>query len=1127
MTQNQLESAEGVTKFLRAKNTSLDDIVKVSTQLLNDELDVYLPNRLSFVFDLLIDRFNDSKQNKYKESMALWKLFNKTWILLDKDVKTRTRSYKGFKFHDALVGALSHIQPFQVEPMLTTLTETINLVRLSTSVLSTQDVSIKILTLYLEHLSSLKGDTSTQISDICAFFKASLPAEKYTPKFTTAFVTSALPPLLKLLNSTSNTQPLIALLKKAVFNRESSSAIKDNTALLLKQDLDTKSVVAFFKLIVDALSKNDIVTLEDIYTMITEKYPDASEKQLEYLQMTKRTLSASFIEMVFDIEFSNDSQNWRLIHCILQLDIEVGVSHGEEIMKKLEEQPSSEYLAIGGEILDAHSRARDLAAFFHIWLHLLEKPESIWSSEEFKGIVSKCIVSLSASQLTQLVSDVLDSDCGSKFVVLSTIVQGVFSIKDLKIRLAPKDILKQLFDQQTKDSEEVWDLRFQLLCLYEDILSENQAKELAKIKVKKAYINQFYTMFRAREIYEFDVADLTHSFTKFVKISESQTSILEATFRRWFVFVNYLFSSDDIDVITDLLLKNETLTVTLIQNALLFEQTKIIESIINKIHKEITLSQIVTDFHASILISIPIQCYARRSKAPLLDSLTSQLTTQKTPSESIITLTTHLLKTPTFKSKLESDVGTIMAVSEHNSDSKIFEVIWTNVVANLRDEAVLEYAASLINVVKSQLKKQKQLSYVFYLANIVLSTATNNDKLDTVSLQNTFIDATNSLLKEYLTNSKKKTTQVTWLLKAIFELDLDATYFELLKQSLKNFGEAIQQTNENEAKAALFMLLAKFSNHRNASVQYFESLYIVLRESGVTRSELKSGLLTVVSGLEDSEFATASEFVLSSFDSSSPSNLVVEIASTYLHELRRTNDHATGFVVKTLSKLLMHFSTLQPPSLIVALNTFKTLLTEKTWAFTQYSLELLITFLSRCTDSLQTHNHPESVELFTTITHTLSNIILFHRYRLSNRHHIVLSVFTSLLTALTKSRHSSPLQSSRIAAEAFQRVLTNLCEPPQSRKERNSEDLNSSAAVIKRSLRKHLYVVLLTYVHLSLKVGYESEVRELILPGIFSVFDVLSQNELVLVSTSLDYSGRVYYRTVYDEYKKAGKWQTD
>ena len=68
--------------------------------------------------------------------------------------------------------------------------------------------------------------------------------------------------------------------------------------------------------------------------------------------------------------------------------------------------------------------------------------------------------------------------------------------------------------------------------------------------------------------------------------------------------------------------------------------------------------------------------------------------------------------------------------------------------------------------------------------------------------------------------------------------------------------------------------------------------------------------------------------------------------------------------------------------------------------------------------------------------------------------------------------------------------------------------LTTSASYFKKLLRKHLSVLLSNYIYFNLKYTFTRTVNDAIMPGIYSMFTVLSQNELRVVNDSLDYGGK-------------------
>lgn len=1104
-TAGLLRTAESVTKSLRAKSTPVEDIVRVSNSLLDDELNVYLPNAVSFVFDLLVDRLNDKKQVKYRASTQVWQLFNKAWLQLE--AKVRNRSFKSFRFGECVADALTRLS--SDGETISTITQTLNLVRLS-SLVNAQEHAVEILDSYIKLVR--KSVKEQDIKDIVSFFRASMSIEKYTPKFITSFVASALPSILDILDSPGS-EPLLAVIKRTVLSKDSLVNLRHNVDILLEQDVSGNSLIYFYSMVVDTLSKSDIDTLEHIYSKIVALHPETSGRLLGYITETKRTLSPAFLLQVFDAEFSKEEQDWKLIHSVLKLDIEIGTKNGEQIMRALQSQSFDGYIAVGEEIIDAHIRARELGAFFQLWTKLLST-DTKWGAAEFCQVVSKSIPMLSATQLKVLAEDLLSNTLSSKYTALTAVLQGLFSVRDKMILKQAKDIFKPVFLIE-EGSDDLWLLRYQLLCLFEDIVSTEELAALAKPKPKSATLYHFYTLFRIRELIPFETKYLVKYFMKFVK-SNHGDSLLQMLFERWFVIVNEIFPQDHIDLLVSFLLNADAIAIGVLDNSHLLEQPNITESLIIQISASIKETSSVSELHISILRMIPIQCYPRRVKVPLLNTLTGRYLKVKDMDFGVIQ---HILQTPTFKSGIESDIDTISAVVSRDPKSSLFITLWEHRASNLKDVANLKFLQSLANHVMEGLTSANGLSVYMFMAHSILSSPV--DGVDISGLKDAFIENSRTLLTGYSNKPKKNIQNTSWLLGVLYELDISQTEFSQLCPVLVKFGDQIQRSGHIETMSSLFLL---FTKYKVGSFGYLQSLYIVLRQLGVRRDQLTDGLSRLLSDVENDQFTQSFYEVIGSIDQEYQ-EYVLEIVKCYWTSIQRSNEHAQSIFVKCLSILASHLGAMTSDFRISVFHSLRALLVEKTWIITQYGLELIIAVLTIAADQLSLDDSLAE-ECFTSISMCMSNILLFHRYRLSNRHHIVLSFFTSLLRALTKQKTNSLLQKSKVAAESYQRLLSNLCEPPQV-KESHSNSLSSGTSDIKRALRKHLHVLLMTYVHLALKFSFEAEVREALLAGVFGIFDVLSDSELQLVSTSLDYSGRVYYRTLYDEYKKVGKWQTN
>ncbi|ODV73731.1 ribosome biogenesis protein URB2 CYBJADRAFT_167739 [Cyberlindnera jadinii NRRL Y-1542] len=1107
-----LTTAEGVTKYLRSKTTTVEEIVKVSNQLLDDELAVYLPNAVKFVFELLVDRLNG--KTAFRCEGSVWTLFNKTWRMLNTESKFRNRTFQRLRFGEVFSTGVAGIVPSAES--CETVTETLYLVRSESSLFNSQDHAVQILGNYLTLLDKVEGVNYEQsIKEVVLFFKSAVSVEKYSEKFINLFVINALPIILDFIHSKESSSPLVPLLKRIILSNQNLDHLEQNIDLLLKQEVSPNGMAQMYTLVVDCLSKNDTEKMQKIFTKIVQQYPTLSGNLLECILNTKRTLSHDFLLNIFERELANSEQNWDLVKAVFKLDIEIVTQQAERIMKLLDNSSNKycdeDYLSVGTEIVNAYIRARDLESFFKIWTSLLTA-KSIWSSNEFRDVVSRSVLSLSSTQLKSIITTLLNMDSDSKFISLATLTQGLFSVKDKIVLNDAREILKHVFDIEI---DYAWEVKYYLLCLFEDIVPMMELKKIANGKLKVSSEYQFHTLFRIRELTDFNTEQLASLFVKFVK-SNPSSNILEMTFERWSVLINEILETEQMGQLVDELLSKQELTLIALRNPQIYECLTIIETIVSKITKRIQSSKELTSFDSIVLEQIPIQCYPKSTKIPLLNALSRKCLSSKQEEHLVPIL--HILQTPTFKSDIESDVSLIDKMVQTFPDSSFFNTIWKQRYANLKDDENLTFMKTLMNYVSERLTNVKDVSSIMHIAFVMLSNAP--DQLDLSHLQSQFIECSKDILTCQLKETSfDETHDISWILQALYKLDVDASNFDKLYTLLLSFGESIQASNHVEAKRNLFLVLVKYRK-LGSSFEFFESLYIILREQGIQRDDMIGGLAYLLKSLDADSFNNSLENAINS----KATDYVIEVVTCHWGFLQRSNNKSQELFVKSLSSFASNITNIASGSLEGILISLKSLLVEKSWVFSQYAVELVFVFLSRAVDHLDLSSS-KSEDCFTLITLCASNILLFHRHRLTNRHHIVISLFNSLLKSLTRRSSPSVLQSSVTAAESYQRLLSNLCEPTQSKS--SSDDSLTSTLDIKKSVRKHIYILLLTYINLSLKFTFEASVREALLPGIFGIFDLVSNDELLLVSTSLDYSGRSYYKTLYEEYKKVGKWQAD
>lgn len=228
--------------------------------------------------------------------------------------------------------------------------------------------------------------------------------------------------------------------------------------------------------------------------------------------------------------------------------------------------------------------------------------------------------------------------------------------------------------------------------------------------------------------------------------------------------------------------------------------------------------------------------------------------------------------------------------------------------------------------------------------------------------------------------------------------------------------------------------------------------------------------------------------------------------------------------VRVVSQAVKKCQGLSFDALYILSGLFDTMIREQSWVVSQHMLELILSFIARVTGLTVRKPGPDSDQLFTQLTRVCSSVLLFHRHRIDGRYHLVLRVFIQLLSCLTEK---SDWNTSHVSSLAYSRLLSNLCEPPvQSIREKGGKsNLTSSSALTKRALARHLPILLVNYVHLSLACGFASDIQEGLRPGVYSVFEVLGIEGVKVTSALVDSPARAYLKILYDDYAKNGKWQ--
>lgn len=1156
-----LTTAGAVTKFLRAKEGSLDAILATANLLLLDQLQVYLPNKVQFLFDLLCDRLNDntSRFKSWKLEPQVWLLFSHVWNKLPGDSTSKKVVSRKLKLVEALIAVFGQKPSPE---LLASIHEVLQVYITNTYLVVDENSAIVLLGTYLTAVSSMQDSNLTAMAQenaqivtdfthsikiIYTYSRAQI-THKQNKKLVTKFFLECLPPALtfQLSAFTVASKLVTGIVNETLFHEETVPLLGQNVKQLFAEHADQfsdQTVEVFFNAIIENVSSKDIKICEEVFISITStsKFSHMSETLLRILASANRTLSQEFFLSLYETETKespSESLNWKLVSYIIELDPEFALQHHEEIWKKLKPAKKEPKLLIGTKLVDAFIKTREFSLFFNtVWpQRILE--DNFWKSAEYVDVVSERINSFSLTQLKTIISSLVqETTFESSLPILTSLIKGLLSCPQLKINSA-KQMLLSCDPLLLGSSPELWEAKFYFLCLFGDEAVNVSVQNSFKTPANSKYF--YYSVFRYIETTGDDsLVDYKTNFMSFVKKSKGEELkiILSAVLERWIIIISEFFSQEQNLSILKSIFKHLDWNSYLLpffkkSSGVFFEQDQIVTSLNRYVVSAYAQKDIL-----ELISLIPVSVMDKHTRKTLIEGIANINSTDEQINILSKKALLHLLSQSSVASALETDLEKLINVYTQDDISReIVEVVWNDHLNQINDAPHKAYITSSLKLLNKHVKKEpKSITAQLQIGLIILSTMAKRSIQDKeinesrTNLLQTFISLVNTRLQ------KAKSADVTWYLNALCDL-LDSTsdFNNQVPLLISTIGKNISKYDEQhvpEIKSALFALLVKVSDTSMKSAVFILALYVCLGSCQSALNDYIEKLSSSDNDIFEAAYRLTIKTIVKDVNSEN-SKVLVQILVLFIRHSKKicSNSHSQLFS-QSLSLLITKYQTgsiTDSASIQLVLATLKDNLSDSVWLYSQYGIELTLTYLNLVVIDINSSDNSEY--LFILSSQVFSHILLFHRFRLNSRHHIVIALFTTMLEqlALNHNTRRNLLSHSVPAATAFSRLLSNLCEPPTSSGPKQIESsLSSASALIKKSLRAHLHVLLSNYIFTQLNFNFDSKVNSELLNGIYKVFDVLSKRELQLVNLTIDNSGKAYYKTLYANYKDYGKWKDE
>ncbi|CAB4255774.1 similar to Saccharomyces cerevisiae YJR041C URB2 Nucleolar protein required for normal metabolism of the rRNA primary transcript, proposed to be involved in ribosome biogenesis [Maudiozyma barnettii] len=1166
-------SAEGITKLLRAKDTSPDEICNTIAGF--TKLDFFFPNKEIFVLELIEDRWNDQKKVEFKNSYQIWNIFNDMWLEVNDDVILK-KLFKQLKFTALLQHVLSS-SDIDATEMAMSLLKTCRLINATSTVEISFEQSCSILSNTI--LLVLKTDLSTfndekrnlLIQEIITLIGFDNLLE-INHKLSIVFCNELLLSILRYLaycndNNTVDSNHNMAkkfstYLGKYLFGRDI------NPLLLLDKFFQRNKIMIgdsvatiLFEESNKYVAKNDFTKLETIFENIIAVQPSVVVKLLQLLSSSKKTMSHDFLEKLFVQTVDNarstniyDSTFWNLLGHLLELDLEIGIQKSSTLMSIIEEQkaspPVSEVIFdIWKKFLNCYINAREYPKFLKLFEKYCYENKTMINTSIFlidqriTHEIIKNIATLSISQLKETFTAMVAKVTSIEVSEMTTLISKIYlkSLPLISYIILPdlKEIFSPLFTDTIESGSEIWELRYLVMQIYDDIIPDKLLSVVAKTEItsifkmdNKLSRDQLFFILKLREYKDFDISMTESKLLQYLEDIDDLTKreTLQELFVNWSSLMNSLFSRETISKLVNILISDNCISIleVLFGNDDIFEENNVMNSLVFSLTSEDSINRTIP-----YLLQIPLECLNKNVRISLINNITNKNMIRDID----LRLLDHLLSSPTFKSQIENHFDTLLKIMEcpklatTNVESEanlIFEKVLRNHISQSKESISRDFLQLLKNKIMNGINNERFIEAYFTMAVLFIQCTNINDR---DSLVNLFIDKSTEWISKF--NAKNDDFHLSLVANKLYyalkdtdiSKETSTRISSFIRETMKHSQISMQQMTTSSLP---LFLLYTFSFDERLEIIF--SQYLILRDNGISKTELLPAIENIVtrkSLTDENGFNNALISTIVSLKDETTNKIyraILELLQVQMMHINKENIIGPKLFVKFISEVftnITHFEE-NPQDILEVCNLICELQVSKSWIFSQYGIEILFPFCLKV-NLLNRINKSHKDMIFIACTKIISNILNFSRIKVSNRNNLVNSLLCEYLELICNSKKYGL---SAESATAFSRVVVNYCEPSNasSARTRNNNKLSSNTSVFKKTVRKYIPAFLIKYIYLCISSTFDDIVRKCITPAIYAILDLISQNELNMINRVLDNSGRQYFRVLYADYKKLGKW---
>ena len=210
------------------------------------------------------------------------------------------------------------------------------------------------------------------------------------------------------------------------------------------------------------------------------------------------------------------------------------------------------------------------------------------------------------------------------------------------------------------------------------------------------------------------------------------------------------------------------------------------------------------------------------------------------------------------------------------------------------------------------------------------------------------------------------------------------------------------------------------------------------------------------------------------------------------------------------------------------------------WATKQNNIDKVLMVLGNITSAESPEFVDSASDIFELVCDTLGTILSVHRKKIGGRYHQVVEILNNLQRCLFEPYEESTIlhpkwlkltqlnEMTEKQGEALARVISTICDPTvfavRRARDNDRSEVNDETKKVRSIAGQNMQAVIIEFSDLALRGKIQPQIRDALNEGLYVIFDVFTQEIRKSVSDSLDSNRKAIFHSLYDDYKKFGKW---